>query len=181
MPRTKLLILFSIFALPLLASYLSYYFWQPAGRKNYGELIPQVGLKDGSDQTGRLIPALEFKGKWTLVYLGNGACDRNCATLLYYMRQVRIAQGPEQDRINRMWVVTDGVEPAPSLLDQHNGLKVVMRRDPLFLAQFAGAEAGNRVYIVDPLGNLMMRFPVNPDPSRMIKDIKLLLKASQIG
>lgn len=181
MSRTKLILIFSLFALPILASYLSYYLWQPSGRKNYGELITQVNLQDGRDQTGQIISAAKFKGKWTLVYVGGGSCDRGCQTLLYYMRQVRSAQGPERDRINRLWLVSDDKYPARALLAQHPGLKVVLTRDPGFLAQFAGAESASHVYMVDPLGNLMMRFPANPDPSRMIKDINHLLKASQIG
>jgi SCO1/SenC len=179
--RVKLILILSIFALPVVASYLSYYFWQPSGRKNYGELITQVSLKDAQDVTGRTIPAQGFKGKWTLVFLGKGGCDKDCETLLYYMRQVRTAQGPERDRINRLWVVTDRTVPAAALLEQHPGLKVIQTESPEFLAQFAGAETGTHIYMVDPLGNLMMRFPSNPDPSLMIKDIKHLLKASQIG
>jgi cytochrome oxidase Cu insertion factor (SCO1/SenC/PrrC family) len=179
--RAKLILIFSFFALPVLASYLTYYFWQPTGRKNYGELIAQVSLKDGQDLAGQTIPAQDFKGKWTLVYLGGGGCDKNCETRLYFMRQVRTAQGPERDRINRLWVVTDQIVPATTLLGQHPGLRVIQSQDPSFLAQFVGAETGNNIYMVDPLGNLMMRFPSNPDPSLMIKDIKHLLKASQIG
>jgi hypothetical protein len=179
--RAKLILIFSLFVLPVLASYLAYYLWQPSGRKNYGELIAQVSLKDGRDQAGQIISTQDFKGKWTLVYLGGGTCDKRCETLLYYMRQVRSAQGPERDRINRLWMVTDGKDPAAALLAQHPGLRVVGTQDQVFLAQFAGAEFGSHVYMIDPLGNLMMRFPANPDPSRMIKDIKQLLKASQIG
>ena len=181
MSRAKLILIFSLFVLPVLASYLAYYLWQPSARKNYGELIAQVSLKDGRDQAGQIISARDFKGKWTLVYVGRGACDKRCESLLYYMRQVRSAQGPERDRINRLWMVTDRRDPAAALLAQHPGLRVVRTQDQVFLAQFADAEFGSHVYMVDPLGNLMMRFPVNPDPSRMIKDIKQLLKASQIG
>jgi cytochrome oxidase Cu insertion factor (SCO1/SenC/PrrC family) len=180
-PRAKLIFIFSIFALPMLASYLTYFFWQPTARKNYGELINQVALKDGLDTMGQHISAQRFKNKWTLVYLGSGLCDKGCETLLYYMRQVHTAQGPERERINRTWIVTDGKTPGSSLLEQHSGLNVILSQDKAFIGQFPGYESGNRVYMVDPLGNLMMRFPANPDPSRMIKDIKHLLKASQIG
>jgi hypothetical protein len=179
--RTKLLLLFGLFALPVVASYLTYYFWQPSGRKNYGELISQVSLKEGRDQSGNAIPAQTFKGEWTLVYLGAGACNKNCETLLYYMRQVRTAQGPERERINRLWLVTDTTAPSASLLNQHPGLNVIQTQDSAFLSQFSGAETGDRIYMVDPHGNLMLRFPATPDPSRMIKDIKHLLKVSQIG
>ncbi|MGA9991909.1 MAG: SCO family protein [Thiobacillaceae bacterium] len=181
MSRAKLILIFFLFALPVLASYLTYYLWHPSARKNYGELIAQVSLNDGRDQAGQVISAQDFKRKWTLVYIGGGNCSKRCERLLYYMRQIRSVQGPEQDRINRLWMVTDGQDPSAALLAQHPGLRVVRTQDPVFLAQFPGAQSGNHVYMVDPLGNLMMRFPANPDPSRMIKDLKQLLKASQIG
>jgi SCO1/SenC len=179
--RTKLLLLFALFALPVLASYLAYYRWQPAGRTNYGELITQVSLKDGRDLSGHVIAAQDFRGRWTLVYLGRGECEANCETLLYYMRQVRTAQGAERDRIGRLWLVTDRTVPSDVLIKQHPGLTVRQTRDAAFLEQFSDGQTGDHIYIVDPLGNLMMRFPPNPDPTRMIKDIKHLLSVSQIG
>jgi hypothetical protein len=96
------------------------------------------------------------------------------------MRQTRTAQGKEMDRIERLWLLTDDVVPAPGLQAYHAGLHY-LKADISPVSQFVGSETGAHLYMIDPLGHLMLRWPQNPDPSRMIKDIKLLLKASQIG
>jgi hypothetical protein len=115
-----------------------------------------------------------------MVYVGGGACPKSCQDLLYYMRQTRTAQGKEMDRIERLWLLTDAVTPAAELQQAHAGLHY-LRPAVSPLPQFVGSETGAYLYMIDPLGHVMMRWPQNPDPSRMIKDIKQLLKASQIG
>jgi hypothetical protein len=98
------------------------------------------------------------------------------------MRQVRITQGKDQSRIERLWVVSDGGTPDAALLQAHPGLLVWRPADPAFTEQFPAAKRlDEHIYLVDPLGNLMLRFPAKLDSKRMIKDLKLLLKASQIG
>lgn len=181
MNRIKLLLLISLFILPVAASYLAYYIWQPAARKNYGELVKQVDARIlGADMNGRPMDTGSFKGKWVMVYVGGGACPQSCRDLLYFMRQTRTAQGKEMDRIERLWLLTDDVQPAVELQQAHPGLHYLK---PVVspAAQFPGSDTGAHLYMVDPLGHLMMRWPQNPDPRRMIKDIKQLLKASQIG
>lgn len=116
-----------------------------------------------------------------MVQLDGGACNAACRSKLYYMRQVRVAQGREQERIERLWLVLDKARPAAGLLKQYDGTAVVSVNAGI-RAQFpAAGRPEDSIYLVDPLGNLMMRFPKNPDPRGMIKDIKHLLKASQIG
>lgn len=181
MSRVKLLLLIGIFVLPLAASYLAYYVWQPSGRKNYGELIRQVEADlGGTDLAGRPWHLSGLKGKWVMVYVGSGACDPACQQLLYYMRQTRTAQGREMDRVERLWVLTDHVVPTPALQQAHAGLHYLRAASPPG-AIFAGSDGGAHVYMIDPLGHLMLRWPQQPDPRRMIKDLKHLLKASQIG
>ncbi|WP_296814030.1 hypothetical protein [Thiobacillus sp.] len=117
-----------------------------------------------------------------MVHVGPTRCDAACAWQLYLMRQTRIAQGKEQDRIERLWVVTDSGTPDAKLLQAHPDLHVWRPANAAFVAQFPAAQ--NRVdhiYLIDPLGNLMLRFPAQADFDRMMKDLKLLLKASQIG
>jgi hypothetical protein len=167
--------------LPVAASYLAYYIWQPAGRKNYGELVKQVEINlDGPSLDGQPWNADSLKGKWVMVYVGSGVCPKNCEDLLYFMRQTRTAQGKEMDRIERLWVLTDDIVPAVSLQQAHAGLRY-LRATQSPESLFAGGMQGTYLFMVDPLGHLMMRWPQNPDPRRMIKDIKHLLKASQIG
>jgi hypothetical protein len=179
--RVKLLLLIGLFILPVAASYLAYYIWQPTGRKNYGELVKQVEIRlTGPSLDGQPWNTDSLKGKWMMVYVGSGACQKTCEDLLYFMRQTRTAQGKEMDRIERLWVLTDDIAPAAGLQQAHAGLRYLrMTGSPE--NQFAGSGQGVHLYMVDPLGHLMMRWPQNPDPRRMIKDIKHLLKASQIG
>lgn len=181
MSRVKLLLLFGLFVLPVAASYLAYYIWQPSGRKNYGELVRQVEINlAGTDLGGRPWAVPRLKGKWVMVYVGSGACAKPCEELLYFMRQTRTAQGKEMDRVERLWVLGDAVVPSASLQKAHPGL-LYLKPDTAPAALFAGSDSGAHLYMIDPLGHLMMRWPPNPDPRRMIKDIKHLLKASQIG
>lgn len=181
MNRVKLLLLIGLFILPVAASYLAYFVWQPTARKNYGELIKQVEVDlKGTELDGRVVDVVSLKGKWVLVYVGGGACPKSCQDLLYFMRQTRTAQGKEMDRIERLWLLTDDTLPAAELQQAHTGLHY-LKSSVSPVAQFVGSETGAYIYMIDPLGHLMMRWPQNPDPSRMIKDIKQLLKASQIG
>jgi hypothetical protein len=98
------------------------------------------------------------------------------------MRQIRIAQGKGQSRIERVWVLTDAGAPVARLLEDHPGLLVWRPDSAAFVDQFAAPHsAADHIYVVDPLGNLMLRFPADPDPKGIMKDMKQLLKASQIG
>ena len=181
MNRIKLLLLIGLFILPLAASYLAYYVWQPTARKNYGELVKQVDVRvAGVGLDGQPKDVASLKGKWVMVYVGSGECLKPCQDLLYFMRQTRTAQGKEMDRVERLWLLTDDVAPAADLQTYHAGLHF-LRPSGSPVSQFVGSETGAYLYMIDPLGHLMMRWPQNPDPSRMIKDIKQLLKASQIG
>jgi hypothetical protein len=172
--RIKLLALASFFMLPVAAGYLAYSWWTPEQGSNYGELLPPHALEDAT------IAAL--KGKWVLVQFDSGACDVYCEQKHYYMRQVRRAQGKDQLRVERLWLVTDRAAPRKDLLDAISGTRIEQGVSRRLADQFAvPGEAVNHIYVVDPLGNLMMRFPRDPDPRRMIKDLQRLLKASQIG
>ena len=183
-PRTKFLLMLSFFAVPMLAAWIAYFGWHPDKHKNYGSLLPVTPL---AHTAGTLLNGAPFKlealqGKWLMVYVGEAACDVDCSKQLYYMRQSRISQGKDQDRIERLWVVTDAGIPDPALLKSHLGLRVWRADQADFTRQFPALHPGaHHLYIVDPIGNLMLRFPENADPKGMIKDMKLLLKASQIG
>ena len=140
--------------------------WGLSGEStNYGELVtPQAVAAPGLDK---------LRGKWVLVMADAAACDAYCERKLYFMRQVRRAQGKEQERIERLWLLTDDGKPRPEVLAAIEGTRTQRANVPVFLK--------DHIYVVDPLGNLMMRFPRDPDPSRMIKDLQRLLKYSRIG
>lgn len=142
--------------------------WTPGTAANYGELLQPRPLA---------APALApLRGRWVLVAFDAAACDAYCEQKLYFMRQVRRAQGEGAKRIERVWGVRDGGTPRPELLAAIEGTRLVQ----LPAGEFPGNPA-DHIYLVDPLGNLMMRFPRDPDPSRMIKDLQRLMKYSRFG
>jgi len=182
--RSKFLFLIGVFMVPVVAAYFAYFGLRPAGHTNYGELLKVAPLQSTAGQTldDRSFDLDALQGKWVMVHVGSAKCDAACQQQLYLMRQVRITQGKEQSRIERLWVVSDSGTPDAVLLQAHPGLLVWRPADAGFVAQFpAVRERGEHIYLVDPLGNLMLRFPAQPDAKRMMKDLKLLLKASQIG
>lgn len=181
--RRTLALLAFVCVLPVLASYFAYYVWQPEGRANYGELLVPASLPDA------VLPGVagqpdfarkELEGRWTLLFAASAACDHACADALYLMRQSRLAQGEEMERVARLWLVSDAATPAGELLAAHDGLRLA-RATPAWLAQLPAAERGRHVYLVDPRGSVMMRFPENAEPRRVIKDLQRLLKYSALG
>jgi hypothetical protein len=170
--RLKLALLALFFLLPVSASYLIWWLdLAPGSAGNYGTLLTPV--------PAALPPAGELKGKWVLVQFDGGACGAWCERKLYFMRQVRRAQGKEMPRVARLWLVTDKVAPRAEVLAAIEGTLIVPA--PAGMNFPAEQFASDHIYLVDPLGNLMMRFPRDPDPSRVIKDLQRLLKASSFG
>jgi cytochrome oxidase Cu insertion factor (SCO1/SenC/PrrC family) len=167
--RLKLAALVAVCAAPFVLGWLAYeYRWISGPSANYGELMAPRPL------AGPLAP---LRGKWVLVSFDPAACDARCEKKLYIVRQVRRAQGKDAERMERLWALTDAAKPRAELLAAIEGSHVA-RADAEFLKAFPDAE---HIYLVDPLGNLMMRFPADADPSRMIKDLQRLLKYSRFG
>jgi hypothetical protein len=158
----KLFWVAAICAAPLVLGTAAYLLgWSPGSPSNYGELLeprPVAGFES-------------MRGKWVLVTFDAAACDAYCEKKLYFMRQVRRAQGKDMDRVERVWAVTDGARPRSEVLAAIEGTRVEN------LKAFDDRPV-DHIYLVDPLGNLMLRFPRDPDPSRMIKDLQRLLKYS---
>jgi len=170
---------------PFVLAYLTFYFWAPEERMNYGELIeparplPDAALALADGQPFRLST---LRGKWTLMLTNPGACAELCQRGLYHMRQVRRAQGKNMDRIERVWLITDDAPLDPALSRTFEGTYFVRAAGSEVLREpaLAGDPPGH-LYLVDPLGNLMLRFPRDADPSRILRDIVRLLKVSRIG
>jgi cytochrome oxidase Cu insertion factor (SCO1/SenC/PrrC family) len=183
--RRTLLLLAAVCVLPVVASYLTYYVIKPQKRTNYGELLEPTPLLPAPrlpDLQGQPFSLDQLRGRWVMVSFDDSKCDERCRNKLYNMRQVRTAQGKEMDRIERLWLLRDGAAPAPDLMQAHRGLHVARAADAALVARFAaGQDPAAHIYLIDPLGNLMLRFPENPDPKRMIKDLERLLKYSRIG
>lgn len=168
--KNKLLLIGLVCAAPFVLGTAAYVLgWAPGKRANYGELLEP-----------RLIsaaPLAALRGKWVLVSADAAACDAYCERKLYFMRQIRRAQGKDMDRVERLWLLTDGGKPPPQLLVAIEGTHIAPLSAPFTDLPFTPAH----IYLVDPLGNLMMRFPRDADPSRMIKDLQRLLKYSRVG
>lgn len=198
--RAKLLFIIALFALPIIASYLSYFVWRPAGGvKNYGVLLPVQTLPESIRlypvSGGDPITLKSLRGKWLLVQADAAACDAACQAKLYAARQVRLMQGRDQTRIERLWILSDGGAPGAAMQEKYAGSLFVTDKTQALLPLLTAADktassaapgtqhepSGHGIYLIDPLGNLMMRWPEHPDIKRMHKDIERLLRASQIG
>ncbi len=172
---------------PVIASYLMYYVFPPSGRTNYGDLIqPQrptpaltLALNDG---TAYDLKAL--RGNWLMVKVDGGACDERCKHHLWLMRQLRTMTGKDADRIERVMLVTDAAPMETMTLREYDGTHFI-RADRTQIEQFLPAADGTRIedhlFLIDPIGNLMMRWPKDADPARVKRDLSKLLKASRIG
>jgi hypothetical protein len=172
--RAQLALLALFFAAPFALAWLAYWLdWAPGATSNYGELVAPPRALSGA-------PLERLRGKWVLVTFDAATCDPYCERKLYFMRQLRRAQGRNQERVERLWLLTDGARPAPRLLAAIAGTRLApaAAHAPRFPA--AGAVT-DHIYLVDPLGNLMMRYPRDPDPGQMLKDLRRLLRTSQIG
>lgn len=177
-------LMLAVVVAPVAASYLVYYFWQPGRTANYGELIEprllpdaQLALADGTP-----FRLSQLRGKWVLATLDSGRCDAHCERKLLYMRQLRLTQGKNMERVERVWLITDERAPSAGAMAPYEGTWRVRAAGAEVLKLFpAPASATDHIYVIDPFGNLMMRFPRDPDPQRMVKDLARLLRASQIG
>jgi hypothetical protein len=190
--RGRLMMLGILFAcaLPVIASYFTYYVIRPGGRTNYATLIepqrplPALDALPAQDADGHSVPLTTLKGQWLLVAVAPAGCDKRCQDNLFMQRQLREMMGPERDRIVKVWLVDspDPVAPALAAALAARPSVAVFRVERAALARWLEPEPGHaledHLYIVDPLGNWMMRAPARPDPVRLKKDIDRLLRAS---
>ena len=166
--RNKVLLIGLVCAAPLVLGTLTWYFrWDVGSPSNYGELLPPRPLAGA--------PFEKLRGKWLLVMVDSARCDAWCERKLYYLRQLWRAQGKDMDRVERLWLVSDDGKPRDELLQAAEGIRV---ERALKLEAFPGAPA-DHVYLVDPFGNLMLRWSRDADPSRMLKDLQRLLKVAR--
>ena len=186
--RLEMLLVLAVCALPVIASYLTYYVIRPGGRTNYSELVqparPIPPALTFTDLQGRSVAAKSLHGQWLLVVVAGGQCEAACEAMLWLQRQLREAVGRERERIDKVWLIPDAAAPSARTLEAiHAGAPTtVLRVAPQALAQWlapaAGHQLGQHVFIVDPHGDWMMRSPADPDATRLKRDLDKLLRAS---
>jgi len=182
--RTSLWLIGALCAAPVVASYFAFYFAPPARHTNYGELMPTRPLPEARLQLadGTAFQFSRLKGKWVLLMVDVGGCDEFCQRKLFTLRQLRLAQGKDMERIERAWLISDDAVPPAAAVSAYQGTWLVRAAGSELLKQLpAGSSPADHIYIVDPLGNLVLRYPRDADPNKIIGDLTRLLKASRIG
>ena len=180
----------ALFLLPLVMALFTYYGtgWRPAQRVNHGVLItparplppvrlPQPGVTAAAYGT-------PFRGRWSLVYVGNGACDSPCRQALYVMRQTRLALNNDMTRLQRLFLASGDCSACERLARADPGLDVLDAAGAAgtaLLREFPSPGREHSLFVVDPLGNLMMSYDARRDPHGLLGDLKKLLKLSHIG
>jgi hypothetical protein len=186
--RLQMALILLVCAAPVIASYFFVYVVRPGGGEAaYSELIqPSVGLPDVAaiDLQGRAVPLRSLKGQWLLVAVGPAGCDEVCERRLFLQRQLREMMGRERERIDKLWLITDdaalrvplreALAAAPPVL----ALRVPAAAAQAWLKPAPGHALEEHLYLVDPMGEWMMRLPTAPDPTKVKRDLERLLRAS---
>jgi hypothetical protein len=185
--RWRMLAVLLVCAAPVVASYFTYYVVRPEGRRNYGELIePQRPLPTAPAQSpdGERLMLPSLQGQWLLVSVAGGACDAACEQHLYLQRQLRESLGKDKDRLDWVWLVP-GSTPVREALRPALKQATVLHVDPATLAQWLQPAPGQRLedhlYVVDPRGHWMMRFPADQNLStapKIRRDLERLMRGS---
>ena len=188
--RRTMGVILALCTLPVIASYLTYFYFRPAARTNYATLIePQRPLPDlvalpAQDLAGHSVPLTTLKGQWLIVVVAPAECDHDCEQHLFMQRQLREMNGAESARIDKVWLVDSPgpLRPAIAAAVAQSPPVRVYRVDRAALARWLepapGQSLEDHLYVVDPFGNWMMRTPARLDPVRFQKDLARLLQAS---
>jgi hypothetical protein len=185
--RWKMLLVLLLCASPVIASYVTYYFIRPEGRRNFGELIdPQrvVPNLSATPLDGASVNLQTLRGQWLLVSVAGGACDATCQKHLYLQRQMRETLGKEKDRLDWVWLVSDAAPVPDVLLPALKGatvLRLPAEQITNWMQPAAAQQLADHLYLIDPMGNWMLRFPPGLDAAAAKKaksDIDRVMRAS---
>lgn len=186
--RIRMLLVLLVCAAPVIASYFTYYIVRPDGRRHFGELIdPQRTVPSelvGQRLDGVRVPLASLRGQWLLVSVGSGKCDDVCEKQLYLQRQLRESLGKERDRLDKVWLVTDEAAIRAELLSvlpDSTVLRVSASALDAWLTPAQSQKLGDHLFLIDPMGNWMMRFPAHMDlaqAARAKRDVERVLRAS---
>lgn len=182
------------FGTTALATFLYLSGWRPSGTTNHGDLVqPARPITAITLRTldGKAVPFETLKNKWNLIYFNASECGETCKWNLYKMRQVRLAQGKEMTRVNTVLILTDtrARDWLHYMLKDYPDMQVYSADDAnlralgreFALPQGTPLDGLGRIYVVDPLGNLMMSYGPHADPTGIRKDLGHLLRFSHIG
>ena len=185
--RLKMLLVMLVCAAPVVASYFTYYVVRPESHRSHGELIePQrpIPAIDATTLDGKTVALPSLQRQWLLVSVAGGACDAQCEKHLYLQRQLREGLGKDKDRVDWVWLVNDDAPVRKELLPalaQATVLRVDGKALAAWLAPAQGHAIGDHLYVVDPLGHWMMRFPAGVDAAsapKVRRDLERLMRAS---
>jgi hypothetical protein len=186
--RLRMLLVLAVCAAPVIASYFTYFVIRPTTHSSYGQLIvPTRSLPEDLALTrmdGKPVSVRSLRGQWLLVTVGPSACDTACDKRLFAQRQFREMLGRERDRVDKVWLITDNAPLTPALAAAIAAKPEVtaLRADPTALARWLvpaeGQALADHLYVVDPMGEFMMRLPAQPDPGKTKRDLERLLRAS---
>jgi hypothetical protein len=177
--RTVLLIAAACLA-PVIASYAVYYLYPRSAQVNYGTLLPTGPAPSiqGSRDDGAPFRLEDLRGRWVLLAAGAAGCDAGCERMLYATRQAHTMQGKERERVVRVWLDTGTAAAPAQLLAEHPGL-IAAHVTPQAVAGLPGTRPG--IWLIDPLGNLVLAYSADPDIKGLAKDLSRVLRASMIG
>jgi len=174
-------VLLALSAAPIVAAFFLFYVVHPTGKPPYGSLVePQRPIPPHLQlQTlgGKPYDLARLQGYWLMVMAAPAACDAQCQQSLFYMRQIRIAQGDHRDQIVRVWLITDDAPVNPGVLAPAEGT-LMLRAQPGQLDAWLphqGEGLQGPMWIVDPFGHLMLQFPAHPDPTKVRRVLAKLL------
>lgn len=175
--RRMLLLLVALFFLPLAVAFMAYYGgWRPAGSTNHGELLQPIR---------QLPPALAepLAGKWALAFVGDGACDAECQTALVFARQTRLSLAADTSRVKWVLLATDRCCNRDYLDTAHKGILAIdaASERAALLGVLPAQDLQHSLFVIDPLGNIVLRYDVRDKPRGLLEDMKKLLKLSHIG
>lgn len=171
-------------AIPVILSYLTYYVIKPIARTNYGTLL-EPRLYPIPKTNGLLKALTTYRGKWIMLQVSVLPCETNCQKGLLDMRQLRIMQGKDRDRIERVLLIINHPYPLDASLSKVFEGTHFLWADKKTIEAWLPVEADksvtDRLYLIDPLGNVIMRYVEGARPEKIHKDVTRLLKASHIG
>lgn len=181
--RRVLWLIFAVCVIPFFGAFLVYRYAPPGDHLNYGELVtrplPELVFRNLEGAPVRLS---EFRGKWVLLQVDDARCDARCVEKMYKLRQIRLAQGKNMERVLRLWVIPDSGPIEAKINEEYAGTTMLRGALPDLLPQFSSqSNIRDHIWLIDPLGNLVLKYPPKADARGILKDLQRLLKVSRIG